>query len=146
MVDLCLKHFVYFVTSNYLNLESFFLTLVSTCQVVHLLSAAFHIFLETNNVDESVCLVLGGQILALVLFGMVQFFNNMTVWDHKVRLYVLYGVELVKYLALLFLVTFLFAFNLFKMFIVQRKLDISSFNRFLSPRKLFNVIRAKYQN
>jgi hypothetical protein len=117
LFDLCIKHMLYFIATEYLNLEYLFISFVSLFQIGLTLISLFYIYnYDVKKTEIYACITLASQLVALILFGFTQFFHNMTIWDHKFRLNILFSCELAKFLVELFFVCLLLTYKLFKYF------------------------------
>ena len=115
--DLCIKHIFYFLATDYFNLEYIFLSIVSLFQIGLLLASLFYVYKYNDEKTEVfACVTLASQLVAFSLFGFTQFFHNMTIWDHKFRLNILFDCELLKFIVELVFVCLLLTYKLFKCF------------------------------
>jgi hypothetical protein len=118
LFDIFIKHIFYFLSTEYLNLEYLLLSLGSIFQIGLVLASLIYIYIYNNDkIDAFTCIALASQFSAFILFGFSQFFHNMTIWDHKFRLNILFNCELAKFLVELFFVCFFLTYKSLKYFI-----------------------------
>ena len=82
LLELSIKHLVFLLTGSFFSIEFLLLTIFGFLQSLFLLKC--HLGLKQNrhtNILNCICYSI--QVLMLVLIGIVQFLNDMTIWDHK---------------------------------------------------------------
>lgn len=125
---LFLRHLVYLMNSLFFNYEYFLIVICGLVRSFYLLLIfVTRVYAKTNEKYEYenrydlfyyTCISFGSELALSILFGLLQFTNQMTIWDHKKKIILkpVFRLELAKYFieTSIILIIFVFYFCKYK--------------------------------
>lgn len=116
LIDLSIKHFVYFLSANFFNTEYISLCFYGLFHVTLLSLLIYKFYAKQSGINTLFWTSYISHLLMYTLFGFAQFSSDMTIWDHKRFLNSNYFIELAKFLCefsvLVLIVVFKYVYNI----------------------------------